>query len=281
MEKILFVIDPKGININAIDFACFIANLNKSNLTGLLLDYPRHEVQSVNTPASHSIRENYDVDAKDAKVIQHLARVHADDVMQQFMQACSNRGVVCNAEYFADLPVEQLLAETRYADLLVIDPTISLHENAERIPTAFVREVLSHSDCPVLLCPYDFNGIDELVFAYDGSQSSMHALREFVHLFPSLLNKKLTILHVIEKENSPVPDADKIGALIHAHFPNATLKMLEGKAKDELFAYLIGKEKLLVIMGAYGRNTMSKIFRHSTSDLTINTINMPVFIAHV
>ena len=56
--------------------------------------------------------------------------------------------------------------------------------------------------------------------------------------------------------------------------------ILKGDASDELFAYLIGKEDAIVVMGAYGRDMISRFIRPSHARLIVKTINLPIFISH-
>ncbi|MBO9201579.1 MULTISPECIES: hypothetical protein [Niastella] len=49
---------------------------------------------------------------------------------------------------------------------------------------------------------------------------------------------------------------------------------------DELFGYLPEKKNVFVVMGAFERNMLSGLFRASTAEIIIKTINVPVFIAH-
>jgi nucleotide-binding universal stress UspA family protein len=34
------------------------------------------------------------------------------------------------------------------------------------------------------------------------------------------------------------------------------------------------------VMGAFGRSMLSGFFKHSTAELIIKTVNLPVFVAH-
>jgi hypothetical protein len=53
-----------------------------------------------------------------------------------------------------------------------------------------------------------------------------------------------------------------------------------GNPGDELFNYLLGKTDMFVVMGAFGRNATSNIFKRSAAELSLETINLPFFIAH-
>ncbi|HRG89922.1 MAG TPA: universal stress protein, partial [Chitinophagales bacterium] len=58
-------------------------------------------------------------------------------------------------------------------------------------------------------------------------------------------------------------------------------EVLNGIPEEKLYAYL--KENganSLVIMGAYGRSALARIFQQSMSTRIIKDLNLPVFITH-
>jgi hypothetical protein len=69
-----------------------------------------------------------------------------------------------------------LIEESRFADLLIIDAETSFNRGLEANPTRFVKEILQHAECPVVISPVSFEGLDEIIFAYDGSASSVYAI---------------------------------------------------------------------------------------------------------
>jgi hypothetical protein len=161
-----------------------------------------------------------------------------------------------------------------------VDPEMSFGGTGGGMPTRFIKEVLAKSECPVVIAPFSFYGIDEVLFAYDGSASSVFAIKQFIYLFPELADKKVTILQVLENDNETIVEKEKIGELLQQHYSNIGFQSLHGKAGDELFGHLIKKKNVFVVMGAFGRGMFSGFFKHSTGELIIKTINLPVFIAH-
>jgi hypothetical protein len=117
-------------------------------------------------------------------------------------------------------------------------------------------------------------------FSTDGSDASVYAIKQFTYLFPELSGKKLTVLQVNEAGDSLVRDKGKITELLQLHCPGLKFELLQGRAEDELFGYLLGKKNVVVVMGAFERNMPSGLFSHSTAEIIIKTINVPVFIAH-
>ncbi len=178
------------------------------------------------------------------------------------------------------VPVWEIISESRFAELLIVDPEMSFGGKNEGVPTGFIKEVLAKSECPVVIAPFSFYGTEEILFAYDGSKSSLFAIKQFTYLFPELTDKKVTILQVNENEDGPVIEKEKIGELLQMHYSSIGFHTLYGKASDELYNYLLGKKNIFVVMGAFGRGMLSGFLKHSTAELVVKTINLPIFIAH-
>jgi hypothetical protein len=271
MKRVLVAIDARQVNMNELDFACYIAKLTHSKLTGVFLDNAQFHEKVAEPTYSEP-------DRKTAALKERA--ISFEENIQLFRDACTNRGTNCSVYNQMQLPAIDIIKESRYAELLVIDPEMSFKEKKEEIPSTFIREVLAKSECPVVLAPYNFYGIDEILFAYDGSAGSVYAIKQFIYLFPELTGKKITVLQVNETGDDSFAGKDKISELLQLHYSGVGFKLLQGKAADELFGYLLKKKNLFVVMGAFGRSMLSGLVKHSTAELIIKTINLPVFIAH-
>lgn len=278
MEKILIVTNASKINKNFIDFSTYIANVTRSRLTCICLT----AATEVKEPA---LKTHYAMPEVGVVVNAESDRPTSnqqvpDENILLFQNAFSNRGISCAVRQAGPDPVTEIISESRFADLLVMDPEMSINGDAEEIPTSFVRQLLASVECPVVLSPYAFYGIDEVIFAYDGSASSVFAIKEFIHSFPRFQDTKVTVLQVNEGNALSFAEKDKIRELLKAHYSKINFIALEGKATDELFGYLLLKKNSFVVMGAFGRNLLSSLFRPSTAELILKAVDLPIFIAH-
>lgn len=271
MKKVLVAVDARKVNMKLLDFACYIARLTHSSLTGVFLENAQLLETMINEPIHR--------EAKFSATVKEMAKV-IDENIHQFREACSNRGINCSVYFRSQMPLAEIINETRFSELLIVDPEMSFKQKKEEMPTGFVRDILVKSECPVVLAPFDFHAIDEILLAYDGSEASVYAIKQFTYLFPELTGKKLTVLQVNEAGNDLFNEKGKISDLLQMHYPVLEFQLLQGKPADEVFGYLLEKKNVFVVMGAFERNTLSRIFRRSTAELIIKTINVPVFIAH-
>lgn len=272
MEKILLALDRRQINMNVVDFACYVAGITRSELTVIILQNGVHE-PAMETGRNEMRQESAVVEEKHAKIT-------SEDNFPFFESACQNRGIRFSIHQNNGERLAGIISETRFADMLVIDPEMYFGNRREAVPSGFIKEVLANSECPVVIAPYTFNGIAEIVFAYDGSASATFAMKQFSYLFPKLSDLKLTILQVSEEKQVPLIEKNKLIEFLQTHYSSIGYRILEGKASDELFKFLHDKKDILVVIGAYGRKNLGDIFRHSTADLLLKAVNLPVFIAH-
>ena len=178
-------------------------------------------------------------------------------------------------------PVQQTIYESRFADYIILDPGLTFSQKEYDMPSGFVREVLSRAECPALLAPKEFVGVDEVVFCYDGSASSVFAIKQFIAQLPTFKNTNALLLEVNKSGREEFNgDHKRMMDWLRMHYPSVHYQALKGNAKDELFNYLSLKTKKLVVMGAYGRNMLSNFFKTSHADVIIRTLDLPLFIAH-
>jgi hypothetical protein len=273
MEKILLALDADNQNTYAIDFACYLAKLTGSRLTGVFLegafDGTGPEVGMAAEPSAMACSLACDRDS--------------DPVLQQvhrFREACICREVPARVHRDRGIPLKELLLESRFADLVVVDPETSFHKQERGFPGHFIREILPEAECPVMVSPYRFDGMDAVIFAYDGSASSVFAIKQFTYLFPMFKDKKAIVVNICKEKRSTIDEQFKMKEWLSAHYQDPEFVILAGDASDELFGYLLEKKNAIVVLGAYGRGILSRFLKPSHANLLLRTINLPIFIAH-
>lgn len=277
MKKILLAIDAEHMDTEVIHFACNIARLTHSTLTGIFLSNYKEEVQMINMVIGMPYVENVVIGNIPDTILQQKQAAH----IQQFEKTCDVKGVRCQVYCNnSSNPARSIIDESRFADLVILQATMSIEKKLEEVPTGFVKEVLAEAECPVLVAPLSLADIEEVVFAYDGSPSAVFAIKQFTYLFPELTDKRAIVLQVNKDETLPVTEKEKLGKLLRMHYSGIGFHVLQGKPSDELFGYLLGKQNTIVVMGAFGRGWLSGLFKPATADLLLKTLNLPFFITH-
>lgn len=276
MKKILLAIDADHVDAEVIHFACNIATFTHSTLIGYFLGDPREEeaVANVSFVAQHN-------ETVSTHCIPTVAERRQFAFIQQFERTCAVRGIRCQVLNNTKRNAAQaIVEESRFADLVIVQPTLSFDKGLEEAPTALVKEILANAECPVLVAPSSVTGIEEIVFAYDGSRSAVFAIKQFTYLFPELADKKAIVLQVNKDDSLPVTEKEKLGKWLRMHYSSIGFQVLKGKASEELYGRLLGKQNTIVVMGAFGRSWLSGVFKPATAGLLLKTINLPFFITH-
>ena len=277
MKKILLAIDAGHMDTEVIHFACNIARLTHSTLTGVFLSNYIEEVQMVNTVIGMPYVENVITGNIPDTVLQQKQAAH----IQQFEKTCDVKGVRCLVQCSNTKdPARTIIEESRFADMVIVQATMLFEKRQDEAPTGFVKEVLAQAECPVIVAPLSLERIEQIVFAYDGSASAVFAIKQFAYLFPEFSDKKAIVLQVNKEETMPVTEKEKLGKLLRMHYSGIGFQVLQGKPSDELFGYLLGQQNTIVVMGAFGRSWLSGLFKPATAGLLLKTINLPFFITH-
>ena len=257
MKKIMLVMDAAGLSMPAVDFACYIAKLSRSRLTGVFLEGGSGDL----VPAG-------------------LAEETISANIRKFREACICRETLSLVHRDRGLPLSEVISESRFADLIIIDPELSVSGADRHAPGRFVKDILASSECPVLICPYSFDGVDQLIFAYDGSTSSVFAIKQFSFLFPELSEKKVVLVQVRKDDEQAIDDQFKMKEWLKAHYSNIEYVFRRGETADQLFGFLLEEKKAIVVMGAYGRSMLSMLARPSQARIVVKTVDLPLFISH-
>ena len=275
MEKILVILNANKPDTQLIDFGIKIASVSKSKLTGLFIENLYFEYIPANDIEPVSFFETMPEKIKPA------VATDTDQAIRIFKEECLSKTVGSEIYVIKGEPIQEVIYESRFADLLIMDADMSFYETEDQMPSHFVKEVLANAECPVVIAPGKITEFDEIVFCYDGSASSVFAIKQFTYLFPELKKKNVILLEVNRNEFQLKDETHlRMMAWIRAHYPSAYYKTLKGDVKEVLADYLTNKKNSIAVMGAYGRSMFSNFIKKSNADVLMNKIDLPIFICH-
>lgn len=176
----------------------------------------------------------------------------------------------------------EVVKQSMYADLLVVSYQIFYNSIKQRADHSLLYSVLKESKCPVLILPEDVQGIDNIIFTYDGKESSVFAIKAFSNLFADATHDKVTsILTIMPSLDEEMKNEKCLLDLVKQHFNNVGVQLLEGtNIAQEIIRFAESVENPLVVMGAYGRNAISNMLIPSVAKDIIEKRRLPLFIAH-
>ncbi|MES2621999.1 MAG: universal stress protein [Bacteroidota bacterium] len=276
MKKILAAFDGTMYSEGTSKYAIEIAKATNSMLVGVFIQDMRY----MNFTYAYAWDQPF-VDFNSIEVSQQEEKEKIDLNIKLFHTACDEKGVHHKVHLDKGVPLQELLTESVFADFIIIDSQTSFFSMGDKNPSPFLQDFLSDSHCPVLIVPHHYAPFNKAVLCYDGSPSSVYAIKMFSYLFPELEDLKTTVVTVNEQSSTHVKEGWNFKDLIRAHFQTSEYEILKGNAEQELIDYLKRNgENAIIVMGAYGRNAISRLFHQSLSNRVIQEIKVPVFITH-
>jgi len=273
MKKILLAFDGRHFSQGVFDFARQLHAMRKVFVTGIFLpsiDYLELMYSYGGIPAGPLyVVESTDTD--DELLRKNIAR---------FSQLCEEAGIPHKVHTdFSGHIVNQVKNETRFADVLVLS-SFSFYENLGReTQEDYIANVLHKSECPVVLVPEEYKVPDNIVMAYDGSEQSVFAIKQFAYLFPEYYDKKV-LLAYFGKEQKDMPLPEEIEELVKLHFEYVEVSRLALDPKKEMEQWLEHHGDTMLVAGAYGRSLLSELFKKSFITDVIRKHKAPIFVAH-
>ncbi|RPE08075.1 universal stress protein [Chitinophaga lutea] len=277
MKKILFLADAQKFNAGTLDFASFLCRLQQSSLTGVFVESTG---QDPHYAVLHQDIVYGGVMVGIETPVEQLKEERIRKNIAFFENSCINRGLAFETRSISAHALEQVLLESRYADLILIDPAMCFDDISSTSPNTFVRKVLAQSECPAIIMPEHFTGLEEIIFAFDGSPSSVFAIRQFTLNFPQLAGKPVSVVTANAAKLVTAEEKQKMQDWLERYYRHVSFHTIEGESRSGLLEYVLGRENAMVIMGAYGRGTLSSFFSSSHADRLARYASKALFISH-
>lgn len=275
MEKVIVLLDGLKVDINTARFACYLARLTHSKLTGVLIESSALKKDKVLVKADAS-----DVLLRtilDRKTDEDIEKLWIENV-NFFEDITEEEGVEAFIEADKTLSTFNVLEETRFADILILDAKAFYNASGDE-PNHFVKQILQEAECPVVIAPDNFQPIEDVVFCYNGMKSSVFAMKQFIYLFPQLKSNRAKLITIADRHEVSEEDEQTIADWLRYHFNDVEFIKLKGDALNAFFNYLQKKENDFVVMGAYGKGLLTTFFESDTEGKT-DVVKVPLFISH-
>lgn len=277
MKKIIAVIDAVNYTAQQLDAITTITSLQEHSLTVLMLEDTKSANQLLSAAGMEGLAGGYYQKLKESE---QEKKELIEDNYTALKKTCHDKNIVCTIKKIRGVAEDEVINESRFADLLIIGKALSFPYLYDTNPTGFVRNMLTHAQCPVMVLSEDTHLIDGVAFCYNGTYSSMYAIKAFAALFPELITRHCEIIYVCEKEEKTIPHKEHLQAYLKAYNAHLTYKILTGQPDKAIQAYLDTKTDLIGTFGAYGRSRVSRFFNSSSADNIIRNLKGPVFITH-
>lgn len=273
MKKIIIAFDGASYSPGAFELAMRLNELEPILLTGVFL--PQLDLPDLAAFSYANMGAGY------MPMMEEYSREVVEKTVEQFEHDCVRNGVEYRVHReMLGFSMAELQKETRYADLLILGNEVFYASLGTDKPNDYLLETLHQSECPVLITPEKFRFPDSLVLAYDGSEDSVYAIKQFAALFPALCTLKTVLVYGTDSKHPQLPDADYIKELAARHFPDLTMEVMEAAPARYFGTWIRDINDPLLICGAYGRSRLSLYFSKSFISDVIRDHTLPIFITH-
>ncbi len=278
MKKFLAVFDGYKFSKSTMDYAIQLSKLHEAGLVGVFLDDFIYHTYSYSQIFDEAVDADNVINKLDKKDKQKR-----DKAVSVFQKACTQAGVNYSVHRDENIAIQELKQESLFADLIIINKSETFTRYKEKPPTHFIKNLLADVQCPVLVVPDMFSPIDKIILLYDGKPSSLYAIKMFSYLLKTLKTLPIVVYTVKEdiRSNLRLPGQKLMREFIKRHYPGAEIVVDKGDPEKKINGYLKNhKENELVVMGAYRRSELSRLFKTSMADRLMKRLETPIFIAH-
>ncbi|RYY13382.1 MAG: universal stress protein [Chitinophagaceae bacterium] len=277
MNKIIAAIDGLKPSTSTATYAIELARQNKAHLVGVFLDdftYTSYKIYDLVTAEGGVIGSaKRKFDHKDLKTRMQAAAT--------FEANCQKAGISYTIHHDKGYALQDLVRESIFADLLLIDARETLEHYPQKTPTDFIKDLLSKAHCPILIVPHVHKPIQKLVFLYDGEAACVHALKQFHYVISGMALYKMKVVFVNWTGiGNHIPDDHLLKEWMKKHHEMTEYIVLPGDPEKEMMNFLHHQtETSLLILGAYHRSRLSRWFKPSVADKLMSDLRLPLFIA--
>lgn len=276
MKKIAVIFDGLRFSESALQYAISLAKKDPAHVVALFLDdftYNSFNMYQLMRQGATE-EEIMDFEARDKIKRETLGR---------YVESTLNKaGLTCSVHHDRNIAIQDVLQESIYADLIIVDANETFTQEKKLPPTRFIRDLLTDVQCPVLLVPSEYQEIQKTVLLYDGEPSSVHAIKMASYLTPWIKKLPTEVLSINDTHaDNHLDDGRLLKEFMKRHFPEAVYKVMHGQPEELILNQL--KEQVpgtMVILGAYRRSTVSRWFRMSMADVLMSHLKLPLFVAH-
>jgi hypothetical protein len=274
MKKVLLAFDGSNFSEGAFEFVRRLNNIQPLLVTGVFVPQVAHSNVSTYSPAAAFSGAYVPmIDDEDNEIMEIN--------IMKFESLCRENNISYRVHKdFVDFALPELKKESRFADVLIISGELFYRRFIELDHYDYLRDLLHVSECPVLVLPELFQFPDSNILAYDGSEESVYAIRQFAYLFPELSGNNTLLVYAQDKSKSGIPSKDYIVELATQHYKNLTFYKLNVNPRKYFSTWIRNEKGSVLVSGSFGRSAFSQIFRKSFVADIIKDHKIPVFIAH-
>jgi len=279
MNKVIAALDGLNLSESTLDYAVYLSKHFEAHIVATFLEEILYHKKLEKDQWANYESTDWD----QMQVVTQTEEKTRSASVRLLQRKFDSEGVRYNIRTDKPVAIQSLIAKSHFADMLLIDGDETFSSWDTSKPSRFMRNLLADSDCPLMIVPREFKPIEKFVFCYDGSPSSVFAIRQFTYLFPQSADHQVEIMMVTdEKHTNHFPNHNLLKELLKRKYTVVLQSIIKSdETIDGMLEYLqTEKKSCMVILGAYQRSSFSRWLHQSVADSLIASLDLPLFIAH-
>lgn len=273
MRKVIIAFDGVEYSEGAVEFARRMNEQGRISVTGLFL--PQLAFSNLWSYA----------DAMSGTSFIPFIEDEEGDIMEKnitrFSEYCTKHGIQYSVnKALFEFALPELRKETRFADLVILGNESFYHNIGSESPNEYLKDALHAAECPVVVVPESYRYPEVNILAYDGSESSVFAIKQFMYIFPEFADNNTILITADTSAEKFSENKENVKDLASAHFSSLSYVNLDIDAKKYFATWLSEKKGAVLVCGAFSRSFISELFRHSFIEEVLREHKIPVFISH-
>lgn len=273
MRKIIVAFESRGFSEGAMQFISHMNNAGQVTVSGVFLP----------APASAAFW-GYAASPVPGMLIPLTEDVKTTELsksVKKFKQYCTDHHLRHRViKTGADFGLPELKQQSRYADLIVLSNKSFFEGGHSNKVSDYLKTSLHDAECPVVVVPEKYTAPKYNILAFDGTESSARAIKNFAYLFPEMSGNTTVAVTFGEKNRLRKEHEMMIRELVSVHFPDYSLLQPGSDSKEFFSNWTAANKPAIVVCGAFGRSILSVLFKESFIADLIKEEKLPVFISH-
>ena len=204
-----------------------------------------------------------------------------DNTMEHFRSLCISNEIQFRIhKNVSEFSLPNLKEDSRFADVVVLGGELFYKGVIFSNQFEYLKNTLHISESPVVIVPENYSFPEQNILAYDGSEQSVYAIKQFAYLFPELAKNKTLLVYANEEQEGEIPAKDQVRELVAQHYNYLNILPLGVNPKKYFSEWIKAQKASILISGSFGRSGLSLVFKKSFVTDTIIEHKIPVFIAH-
>lgn len=133
-----------------------------------------------------------------------------------------------------------------------------------------LKHFLTSARCPVVLFLPGYQKFEKTIFAYDDQHPGMHSFKMFSYVLPAFRHLTTVSVSVVPSNVVDIEYQEEVTSWFQHHNPQAGLEIIHFIVNETLPQFIDRYSAAFVVMGAYGRSSLSLLFKKSMATVVMN-----------